>query len=61
SLRLLKTLRTQLNNSKIQMHIRIDEANEKKLAYTAVEKYELLNEINPLLSKLKEEFDLNLD
>jgi DNA polymerase-3 subunit gamma/tau len=61
SLPLLKTLRTQLNNSQIQMHIRIDEANEKQLAYTATEKYDLLQQKNPLLAKLKEEFDLTID
>jgi len=58
---LLNALRTQLNNSSIQMQIRIDETNEKKLAYTATEKYEHLNNINPLLSKLKDEFDLSID
>jgi len=58
---LLNALRTQLNNSSIQMLIRIDETNEKKLAYTATEKYEHLNSINPFLSKLKDEFDLTID
>jgi DNA polymerase-3 subunit gamma/tau len=61
SLQLLKMMRDQLSNSKIQMHIRIDETNEKKLAYTDLEKYELLHRINPLLSKLKDEFDLSID
>jgi DNA polymerase-3 subunit gamma/tau len=61
SLELLKVLRTQLKNNRIQMHIRIDEANEKNLAYTSGEKYEFLNQINPLLSKLKDEFDLSID
>lgn len=58
---LLNFLRTQLNNSSIQMLTRIDETNEKKLAYTSTEKYEHLNNINPLLSKLKDEFDLTID
>ena len=61
SLQLLKALRMQLGNSRIQMHIRIDETNEKQLAYTSQEKYELLNEINPVLSKLKELFELEID
>lgn len=58
---ILQTLRTQLKNGKIQLTIRIDEANEKRLAYTSKEKFELLNEINPLLSKLKDEFNLMFD
>jgi DNA polymerase-3 subunit gamma/tau len=61
SLQLLKIMREQLSNSKIQIHVRIDETHEKKRAYTALEKYELLRQINPLLSKLKDEFDLSLD
>lgn len=58
---LLNVLRIQLKNTSVQMHIRIDETNEKKLAYTSTEKYEHLNSINPLLSKLKDEFDLTID
>jgi DNA polymerase-3 subunit gamma/tau len=61
SIELLKIIRTQLQNDHIQMHIRIDEISEKKRAYTAIEKFEFLNEINPALSKLKEEFDLEID
>ena len=61
SLELLKTLRLKLKNDHVQMHIRIDETNEKKRVYTAAEKYELLNELNPLLSRLKSEFDLDID
>ena len=58
---LLHVLRTQLCNASIQMRIQIDETNEKKLAYTSTEKYEHLNNINPLLSKFKDEFDLTID
>ena len=61
SLDILKLLRTRLKNDLIQMHIHIDENIEKKTAYTAAEKFELLNNINPLLSKLVEEFDLAID
>lgn len=61
SIDILKSLRTQLKNSQIQMYIEIDESNEKQLAYTAAEKFELLNKINPLLAKLKDEFDLSID
>ena len=55
---LLKFLRTQLKNDLTQMSVQIDETIEKKTAYTTAEKYEFLHNINPLLSKLIEEFDL---
>jgi len=58
---LLKFLRAKLKNDLIQMHIRIDENMEKKTVYTAAEKFEFLHNINPLLSKLVEEFDLEID
>lgn len=54
-------LRTHLKNSRIQMKIRLNETNEKKLAYTSTEKYEHLLEINPALAKLKDEFNLTAD
>jgi DNA polymerase-3 subunit gamma/tau len=43
------------------MRIRINETTEKKRAYTATEKFEFFNDLNPLLTKLKEEFDLAID
>ncbi len=58
---ILSYLRTQLHNGKIQMKVRIQESNEKHLAYTATEKYEHLMNINPNLQKLKDAFDLRLD
>ena len=61
SLELLKKIRAQLKNEQIQMLIRLDEINEKKAIYTSAEKFEFLNNMNPLLSKLKEEFDLTID
>ena len=61
SLDLLKVLRAKLKNDMIQMHIRIDENIEKKTAYTSVEKFEFLHNINPLLYRLIEEFDLTMD
>jgi DNA polymerase-3 subunit gamma/tau len=61
SLPLLKALREQLNNSRIQMLIRVEGVAEKKRAFTDAEKYESLCEINPLLSRLKEEFDLTIE
>jgi DNA polymerase-3 subunit gamma/tau len=61
SINLLPFLRAALKNSHIQMRIRISETNEKKLAYTSTEKYEHLININPVLDKLREEFNLTLD
>ena len=58
---ILQALRSKLKNNRIQLTVRIDEANEKKLAYTAQEKYEYLNEINGLLSYLRDEFDLTIN
>jgi len=58
---LLKFLRAQLKNDLIQISIRIDEKIEKKTVYTSAEKFEYLNNINPLLSKLIDEFDLTVD
>jgi DNA polymerase-3 subunit gamma/tau len=55
---LLKSIRVQLKNDLIQISIRIDETIEKKIAYTSAEKFEFLNNINPLLSKMIEDFDL---
>lgn len=58
---LLNYLRVQLKNTRIQMRVRIIEANEKHLAYTSTEKFEHLLSVNPVLRKLKDEFNLTLD
>lgn len=58
---LLSYLRTQLKNTRIQMKVRIIESNEKHLAFTSTEKFEHLLKINPVLGKLKDEFNLTLD
>ncbi|WP_106829512.1 DNA polymerase III subunit gamma/tau [Parabacteroides pacaensis] len=58
---ILNFLRYNLRNGRIQMKIRIDETNEKHLAYTAAEKFNLLKEVNPAITKLKDEFDLRID
>lgn len=58
---LLNYLRVQLKNTRIQMRVRITETNEKHLAYTATEKFEHLLSINPVLGRLKDEFNLTLD
>lgn len=58
---ILNYLRAQLKNTRVQMRVRIDETNQKHLAYTSTEKYEHLLKINPVLGKLKDEFNLILD
>ncbi|WP_297908691.1 DNA polymerase III subunit gamma/tau [uncultured Parabacteroides sp.] len=61
AIHILPFLRQHLNNSRIQMRVRIVEGNEKHLAYTSTEKLELLMKINPTLGRLKDEFNLTLD
>lgn len=58
---ILSYLRGQLKNTHIQMRVRINETNEKKRAYTSIEKYEHLLAVNPALDKLRGEFNLKLD
>ena len=54
-------LRQHLRNNRIEMRVRIVEGNEKHLAYTSSEKYNLLVKINPALNRLRDEFNLHLD
>ena len=61
AIHILPFLRQHLNNSRIQMRVRIVEGNEKHLAYTSTEKLELLTKINPTLGRLRDEFNLTLD
>ena len=61
AIHILPFLRQHLNNSRIQMRVRIVEGNEKHLAYTSTEKLELLMKINPTLGRLSDEFNLTLD
>ena len=61
AIHILPFLRQHLNNSRIQMRVRIVEGNEKLLAYTSTEKLELLMKINPTLGRLRDEFNLTLD
>lgn len=58
---ILSYLRAQLKNTRIQMRVRIIETNEKHLAYTSTEKFEHLLHVNPVLAKLKDEFNLTVD
>lgn len=57
---ILYKLRAQLRNTQLQMEIRISEDNEKKLAFTPAEKFNLMMEENESLRRLKDEFGLEL-
>jgi len=57
---LMKFLRAQLNNYGISIVVELNEAIEKKFAYTLQEKYNKLKEKNPLLEKLRQAFELDL-
>lgn len=60
STNILTALRQNLKNTNIVMRVRITEDNEKNLAYTNKEKYELMLKLNPHIQKLKDEFGLEL-
>jgi len=57
---ILTALKSNLRNTQIRMQIRISMDNEKKLAYTPAEKFNLMLEENESLRKLKDEFGLEL-
>jgi len=57
---LLKYLRDKLQNYDINLSITVNETVQKKYAYTPREKFDKLNEINPMLDKLRVEFDLDV-
>ena len=57
---LMKFLRENLNNYGISIAVQLNEAVEKKFAYTPQEKYNKLKEKNPLLEKLRQAFELDL-
>ena len=58
--KLLKFLREKLNNYGINIIAVLNETVEKKFAYTPQEKYNKLKEMNPLLEKLRQTFELDL-
>ncbi len=57
---LIQHLKEKLNNYEIDLYITVNEAAEQKYAFTPQEKYEKLKEKNPLIDKLRKEFDLDL-
>ena len=58
--KLLGFLRATLNNYDIDLSIEVNEAEVKRYAYTPKEKFEKLKEKNPLIDKLRKEFDLEI-
>ncbi|WP_432410569.1 DNA polymerase III subunit gamma/tau [Rasiella sp. SM2506] len=58
--KLLGFLREQLNNYNVDLSIEVNEAEIKRYAYTSKEKFEKLMEKNPLIDKLRQEFDLEI-
>ncbi len=61
STELMGFLRRQLSNSEIRMEVKISEENTKQLAYTDMEKYQLMVSKNKHLNDLVREFNLRLD
>ncbi len=53
-------LRKELNNYDIAIEITVVEEDTTQYAFTPMEKYERLVEKNPLLDRLRIEFDLNI-
>ncbi|WKD86772.1 DNA polymerase III subunit tau [Polaribacter huanghezhanensis] len=58
--KLIKHLRSTLNNYGIELLIIVNETVTKKFAYTPQEKYEKLLEKNPVMAKLKDVFKLDV-
>ncbi len=57
---LMEYLRKKLNNYDTSLVIEVNEAIQKKYAFTPIEKYEKLREKNPLIDKLRQDFDLDV-
>lgn len=56
---ILNFLKSKLNNSKISMKIRISVDNERKVAFTPIEKFKIMSEKNDKLLLLKEKLMLD--
>jgi DNA polymerase-3 subunit gamma/tau len=57
---LLGFLRKKLQNYNVDLSIEVNETAEKRYAYTPREKFEKLKEKNPMIEKLRKEFDLDI-
>lgn len=53
-------LRGKLHNHDLVINVVVNETVENKFAFTAQDKYNRLNQINPTLEVLKKTFDLDL-
>lgn len=58
---LMKAIQDALQNDTIQLHVRVAEYTQSTVAYTAAEKYKLLNEMNPHLDELRTRLNLQLE
>ncbi|WP_046745815.1 DNA polymerase III subunit gamma/tau [Kordia zhangzhouensis] len=57
---LLEYIRSELNNYDVSLEIDVNETTEKKYIFGARDKYERLREINPLVERLRKDFDLEI-
>ncbi|QHI35996.1 DNA polymerase III subunit tau [Kordia antarctica] len=57
---LLEYVRTALNNYDVSLEIDVNELTAKKYVFTTRDKYEKLKEINPLVERLRKDFDLEI-
>ena len=57
---LLEYLKEKLQNYSINLSIEVNETAAKRYAYTDREKFQKLKEVNPLIDKLRTEFDLDV-
>ena len=57
---LLEYIRAELNNYDVTLEIDVNELTVKKYAFTTRDKYEKLKEINPLVERLRKDFDLEI-
>lgn len=57
---LLEFIRRELNNYDVSLEIDVNEQTVKKYAFTTRDKYEKLKEINPLVERLRKDFDLEI-
>jgi DNA polymerase-3 subunit gamma/tau len=58
--KLLTFLRKKLNNYGLKIIIIVNETIEKKFAYTPIEKFNKMKEMNPLVEKLRQTFELDM-
>jgi DNA polymerase-3 subunit gamma/tau len=57
---LMEFLKKNLQNYDITLEVTVNETASKKYAFTPIEKYHKLREKNPLIDKLRKEFDLDV-